>query len=264
MFLVDAEIKHLLASDPGIVDGFDPSLTGTSAQIQPASIDLRVGDIYSPEAKLDELGSVNHPRSEVSLHTGATAVVTTKESCNFPDNIGAIGFPPASVSSKGLLMTNPGHVDPGYHGNLSFTVINMGSKPYSLRTGDKIVTLLLFKTSVAAVKGYSSLVPPPHGKITDELLDRLSPDFLDVEKRAADAAKGEETKTRRWALLAPLVSALLAVIFLYLQSQSNFNEKLTTIQTQIAVLHEKAAANTELKTRIAQLEQAVRNLQQGK
>lgn len=62
-----------------------------------------------------------------------------------PAKLAGIGFPPTSVSAKGVLMTNPGHVDPGFIGHLQFTLINMGKDRFTLAQADRIVTLLLFE-----------------------------------------------------------------------------------------------------------------------
>src|SRR5882762_7390489 len=113
--------------------------------VQASSIDLHIGDIFLPGTKKDQVGGVENPKSGYWLQTGETAVVTTKETLDFPGNIAGFGFPPSRVSFKGLLMTNPGHVDPGYNGVMRFTVINMAKEAYHLAQGDRIVRLLLFR-----------------------------------------------------------------------------------------------------------------------
>jgi len=58
------------------------------------------------------------------------------------DDLAGIAFPPASLSLKGLLTTNPGHIDPGYNGPLHLTVINMGRAPIALKAGERIMRVL--------------------------------------------------------------------------------------------------------------------------
>ena len=43
----------------------------------------------------------------------------------FPADIGAAAFPLAGRGQRGLLMMNPGHIDPGYEGKLWFSFINL-------------------------------------------------------------------------------------------------------------------------------------------
>src|SRR5918994_4262978 len=148
MFLSDSELVQTL-EETNVVEGIEvrsgAARFAREAQVQPCSVDLRIGGIFIPGAEDPAPGSAESPRDGVVLSPVRTAVITTLEECNLPPDLGAIGFPPNTVSSKGILMTNPGHVDPGYKGPMSFTVINMGSEDYTLLKKDRIVTLLFFK-----------------------------------------------------------------------------------------------------------------------
>ena len=128
--LRDEEIIAALTAQPpavpyveGVVLPVDPY--SKDSPVQASSIDLRIGNIYLPGEKETDLGGAQNPKQDYSLKTGETAVITTLETLHLPGDIAAFGFPPSRVSFKGLLMTNPGHVDPGYEGVMRFTVINM-------------------------------------------------------------------------------------------------------------------------------------------
>ena len=41
------------------------------------------------------------------------------------------------------LLNSPGTVDPGYRGELQVTLINFGSEPYQIRSGDRIAQLII-------------------------------------------------------------------------------------------------------------------------
>jgi len=154
------------------------------------------------------------------------------------------------------LTTNPGHVDPGYQGRLSFTVINMGQVNYHLKRGDRIVTVLFTRLAQHARRGYGE-VP---GDIDAELLERLSHDFLDVSRRAQKAAAGEESKTRRWSVAAPILVGVLAITATLLTSVLTTRDDIQELQKQNAVLEEKLTNATiqsqidGLTTRVNQLE----------
>ena len=196
-FLSDRE----LAEVQGSPTGKDPFALGLrndgykhkDSPIQACSLDLTVGEVFVPGAKSGDLGSAQCPLSERILDQGETVVLRSFETLAMPPNVGGIAFPPAHVSVQGLLMTNPGHVDPGYYGKMHFTVINMGRKPFHLRRGDKIVRLLLFKLAVDPLVPFNEREGRSSAKastlITDELLERLSPDFLDVRERASVEAR---------------------------------------------------------------------------
>src|SRR5688572_5276125 len=137
--LRDADLKSLYTSVVGRPLPDDPD--APDSPVQPASIDLVIGNIYVPDTRADDLGGVATPRDDYCLGAGETAVVTTQEQLTMPTDVGAIGFPPSSVSENGILTTNPGHIDPGYRGVLSLTVINMGRRSYDLKRGARILTL---------------------------------------------------------------------------------------------------------------------------
>jgi len=207
--------EQLVGLDPTIIKGLDRSgdLYGARSRIQPASVDLTIGDIFLPEIPPGEPGSIQCPLTFHSLPAGHTAIVQTKEELDLPRDLAGIGFPPSSeVSVRGLLMTNPGHVDPGYKGRMKFTVINMGRESFHLKTGDIIVTLLFFRLDPAPMKSYSERNPITKGGVNEEQLSRLAKDFLDFERRAEDAAKRAEREARWWTAGVPIVGALIGVI----------------------------------------------------
>ena len=184
------------------------------SSVQGASVDLHIGDIYVPGAKEGDAGGAQNPKSDHVLKTGETAVVTTKETLHLPNNVAGFGFPPSRVSFRGLLMTNPGHVDPGYEGVMRFTVINMAREAYSLRSGDRIVTLLLFELEKAVRSDWRKRNPGGEAKgpspISQATINRLSKDFVDVERRAKKIAKA---KGVQWTLIVTAVVTLLGALF---------------------------------------------------
>ncbi len=211
MFLSDQKLVEL---DPNIIRGLDRSgdLFAANSRVQPASVDLTIGDIFLPEITPGEKGSIQSPLTFHSLHAGHTSIVQTREELDLPRDLAAIGFSPSSVSSRGLLMTNPGHVDPGYKGRMKFTVINMGRESFALNRGDIIVTLLFFRLDPPAKKSYSERNHTIKGDVGEEQLSRLAKDFLDFERRSEDAARTGERKARWWTAGVPIVVALISVI----------------------------------------------------
>ncbi|MDQ3740929.1 MAG: hypothetical protein M3320_02655 [Actinomycetota bacterium] len=247
MFLNDKQLTELVKRNPRVFDGLDldrePFSKGSF--IQPASVDLTIGAVYVPGAAAETLGSTDKPLEKLSLAQGETAVVETRETCALPPEIGAIGFPPSSVSAQGLLMTNPGHVDPGYQGSLSFTVINMGKKPFPLAKGDRIVTLLLFRLEEAVRRPYG-----PGGAIKPELLEGLSKEFLDVSEKARAAADRAEAKTRRRELWAPLIGGLLVAVLTlggtFLTVIESKDDEIKALQNEVATLKKEVAVDERL------------------
>lgn len=262
MFLNDGEILGLV--DSGVIANVDLDKTGRKltyeSLVQPCSLDLTIGKIFVPGVKADELGGSKNPKlKNHSLGQGETALVETTEEFNLPQNIGGFGFPPARVSRNGILMTNPGHIDPGYHGKLSFTLVNMGKEPNELRKGDLICTVLLFKMDN----------PPQHdlqargqtmSSTTDwsEVLIKLSHDFMEIDDRAKEAAKKQvkeaELKLKNWQVWVPLLTSIIAIVGLVV----NFSITQTDVDARVAdlesTLPEVEAQVTTVTDQVNQLE----------
>lgn len=184
MLVADHELKLLIDRPISpLLEGFDRPADwfAKDSLVQPSSIDLHIGEICQPGIEPGALGSATTPKSRLILKIGQTAIVSTKEKINMPSDYAGFGFPPSGVSSRALLMTNPGHIDPGYRGRLQFTVINMGKENYELKQGDDIVTLLIFRLSTPAQRDYGARHPHLRATgIRQEDVDLLAADFVDV------------------------------------------------------------------------------------
>lgn len=106
--------------------------------IQACSYDMRVGTIYINKKKYTPDVTQG---TEVTLDPGAIINILTEEELKLPDDIAATAFAINSLSSEGLLVLNPGHIDPGFEGPLTVTAIN-------LRATSKVV---LFSTPIFTV-----------------------------------------------------------------------------------------------------------------
>src|SRR5262249_24111108 len=117
-------LAYVMVGDPP-----QPAVLNVDA-VRSTSLDLTIGEIFIPGSPPNDLGGSNMPKREHNLDQGHPAVLRTRENLRMGPCRAAIAFPPAHVSLKGLLMTNPGHVDPGHEGPLHCTVINMGHESY--------------------------------------------------------------------------------------------------------------------------------------
>ncbi len=264
MLLGGREIRALLSGPDPLIAPIGDTGDGKNSQVQPSSLDLRIGKIFLPEAKARRGGSLKYPYSNYALKPGETAVIQSTETVNMPADIAGFGFPPASVSSDGILMTNPGHVDPGFRGPLRFTVINMGREDFLLQAESPIVTLLLFRLPKPVEKGWSERRGGASGEgATDEMLRRLSADFVDFKRRAEEIATTRVRRSGFGLVLATFVVTVLALVgtifptYFFLVARSNDDrEIITRLETQ---LQSRPSVN-ELETRIAVLEQRVADL----
>jgi len=216
--LVDEELLALVRHQAAVADLPVPrEWFGPDSPVQPASLDLHVGEIFIPGMRSSAPGGHDDPEDAVVLRTGHTIVVTTLETLNLPPNVCGVGFPPSRVSELGILMTNPGHVDPGYSGRMRFAVINVGKADYSLRRGDAIITLLLFQLDRAPKQDWNQRHPITKPSRPDQSrVNCLSHDFVDMESRV-------RTLTLKTAVYASAMSAVLgAVISVFLTLGANY------------------------------------------
>jgi dCTP deaminase len=257
--MVDRQIKALVEpAQPAAPDPRVPPLVSAThsetgrwdSRIQPASLDLTIGRILVPTD--DESEDRLHEEPSLSLTQGETAVVETYEYLTLPRTVAAIGFPPATISRDGLLMTNPGHIDPGYAGRLKFTLINLGKKPIELASGKPICTLLFFSIP-APDHSYDQLdnTQKPTGPTDVALLRRLSKDFLSFNERVEKTVTSEVKKAQ---FTTPVISGVIAIFLLivanmmgiYFSGVSDLRVKIEGIEKTIAI--------QEVKTRIEKLE----------
>jgi len=123
-----------------------PALSPTSDQYQPASLDLSVGAIVTPRTII----TPQSKEQEYRLRPGGLVTVLTLEELHLPlDFIGA-AYAINAISQKGLLVLNPGHIDPGYRGVLAIKLLNLQRADYIVRLKDLIFTVVFYKLAKPA------------------------------------------------------------------------------------------------------------------
>jgi hypothetical protein len=147
-------------------------------------------------------------------------------------------------------MTNPGHIDPGYHGNLRFTVINMSAQLFPLRTGDAIVTLLIDKLAKPVTNNFQQRTGPcaVKGPGWDEV-NLLAKDFVNVEERAKKIANDAGIK---WTLIISAFGTIATLIATLIIGHVH-NSDVDDLKAKIGVLEERIN-NVKLDDRLSDLE----------
>jgi len=113
-----------------LIQGGDPK------QLRGCSYDLRIGTILFD----DQMHSgADRP---VVVPPGGLVSIMTKEIVALPDDVCATAFAINQLSSKGFLVLNPGHVDPGFVGALTIKALNVRKVPMTLTLGANIFTLI--------------------------------------------------------------------------------------------------------------------------
>jgi dCTP deaminase len=274
-FLNDESLVKLITGvDPIIRDVPQPpggNWYGPDSAVQPLSVDLHIGEIHVPPKEPESTQRPQEPRSEYILRAGYTAIIKTGETLVIPSDMAGFGFPPADVSIKGLLMTNPGHVDPGYVGAMHFTVINMAREDYTLRRGDRIFTLLLVDLEEEV---HSDYLKRRKGQVKQvslkPALDRLCLDFANVESRAArivdDAVSKAELSVKNlghkvaiWVVVLGGFFTLLTAGFQYFKpGWTDLDRRITKIEAVQEAKNEADKRVDELSRRLDEFEKTQR------
>lgn len=156
MILSDATLKRLVESGELGVDPID------NDSIQPASIDLRLGNHYlvveDRQMHTIDLNSeivyrqIEGPSIIIPPHSFLLA--TTMEYIRLPNDLTAFVEGRSSIGRIGLFIQNAGWVDPGFEGQITLELYNANSLPIRLEAGRRICQLVFCRMDQAAARPY--------------------------------------------------------------------------------------------------------------
>jgi dCTP deaminase len=162
--LSDGTILRLVAEGRIRVDPWDPAL------VQPASIDLRLGDTFrvfhnhrasaidlrDPPRDLTE-EVVVAPGESFVIHPGEFCLGRTLEWVELPDDVLARVEGKSSLGRLGLIVhATAGFVDPGWKGTLTLEFANLTRIPIKLAPGLAIAQLSFMGLDAPALRPYGS------------------------------------------------------------------------------------------------------------
>ena len=144
MILSDDTLRKMLAEKSIVVDPIEPY------QIQPASIDLRLGRHF---LKIDEntlesltldseLPYIKIEKDEIIIPPHSFLLATTVEFIRIPANVTAFVEGRSSIGRMGLFIQNAGWVDPGFEGNITLELFNANRLPLRLSAGRRICQIV--------------------------------------------------------------------------------------------------------------------------
>jgi deoxycytidine triphosphate deaminase len=221
---------------------------GIESNVEACSYDLRVGTIFK-EGQI-----ITGEQGQVILQPGDIVSLFTLEELDLPPDVAATAFAMNAMSSQGILVLNPGHVDPVYKVPLRFILINIRATPKSIDLKTKIFTVVFERLPKVTSQPY-----PP---IEDDRAERERKfNSSDVEQNPHSMARlvmlgkdrplmtGDEVDRRirehwttRVILVATLVAALFAVIGVYR------NERVKPPQTNSPPSSQTAAPSLPIGT----------------
>jgi dCTP deaminase len=147
--LSDGTLRRLIADGRIVIDPWD------DAMVQPASVDVRLGDSFrvfhnyrvtaidlrEPPRNLTE--EIVAPDGEpFAIHPGEFVLGRTLETVEIPDDLVCRIEGKSSIGRLGLIVhATAGFVDPGFRGTLTLEITNFNSVPIVLRPGLPIAQL---------------------------------------------------------------------------------------------------------------------------
>jgi dCTP deaminase len=144
MILSDDTLRRMMAEKSIVVDPLE------DFQIQPASIDLRLGRHF---LKIDEntleslsleseLPYIQIEKDEIVIPPHSFLLATTVETIRIPANVTAFVEGRSSIGRMGLFIQNAGWVDPGFEGNITLELFNANRLPLRLTSGRRICQIV--------------------------------------------------------------------------------------------------------------------------
>lgn len=156
MILSDKTIRAMLREQALRIEPF------TEDQIQPASVDIRLGETYSLVE--DTSGGILRLESQTQYKTiradtyllmpGQFVLATTMEYFRLPDHITAFVEGRSSIGRLGLFVQNAGWVDPGFEGEITLELFNANRCAIELKAGRRVGQLVFAQMDAAAEHPY--------------------------------------------------------------------------------------------------------------
>jgi dCTP deaminase len=162
--LSDGTIRRLVEAGAIAIEPWDPAL------VQPASVDLRLGDSFrvfhnhrvtaidlrDPPTNLTEEVVVGEG-DPFAIHPGEFVLGRTLEQVRIPDDVVARIEGKSSLGRLGLIVhATAGFVDPGFEGTLTLEITNLTRVPIMLYAGLLIAQLSFMALDAPAEHPYGS------------------------------------------------------------------------------------------------------------
>lgn len=148
MILSDFDIQYELFTGHLVIDPIDD----LEKQLQPASVDLRLGHHFRGGDALDEPG--NWPNGYV-LKPGEFVLGHTVETVRLPNNLAGRVEGRSSWGRRGIMVhLTAGFIDPGFHGQITLEILNVSKLPVFLPYGERICQLSLYRMTSSSARPY--------------------------------------------------------------------------------------------------------------
>ncbi len=156
-----------------------------SIQIQPASVDLRLGNelrLYDEDLEIIDTKDMPDPDEirqgeELVLNSGEFALASTKETVKIPNDFDAEIKGRSSIGRAGSHIHTAGWVDPGFEGQVTLELINHASSPVKLYEGMRICQIIFGRLESPALIGYGDQKDSKYQHQKGATASRIDEDF---------------------------------------------------------------------------------------
>lgn len=132
-------------------------------QIQPASVDVRLGNTFSIVADMsrgilsldNEIVYKTITADTYVLLPGQFVLASTMEYFELPDNLTAFVEGRSSLGRIGLFIQNAGWVDPGFQGEITLELFNANRCAIELKAGRRVGQLVFAQLDETALNPYT-------------------------------------------------------------------------------------------------------------
>ena len=133
------------------------------SQIQPASVDIRLGDTFSivedsSTGIIDMAQKISYKTIKSDTYVilpGQFVLATTMEYFELPDDLTAFVEGRSSLGRMGLFIQNAGWVDPGFKGEITLELFNANRCAIELKAGRRVGQLVFAEMDQPALNPYN-------------------------------------------------------------------------------------------------------------
>ncbi len=157
MILSDKTLTKMLAEGTLVAEPIEKE------QIQPASIDIRLGNTFSivrdsSSGIITLENKIEYETIETNTYVllpGQFVLATTMEYFELPDNLTAFVEGRSSLGRMGLFIQNAGWVDPGFKGEITLELFNANRCAIELKAGRRVGQLVFAEMDDTAMNPYN-------------------------------------------------------------------------------------------------------------
>ena len=176
MILSDKTILEMMNDRLLIIDSIEKE------QIQPASVDVRLGDTFSivedsPTGVITLGSEIKYKTIQTNTYMllpGQFVLATTMEYFELPNDLTAFVEGRSSLGRMGLFIQNAGWVDPGFKGEITLELFNANRCAIELQSGRRVGQLVFAKMDTAASNPYDGKYQGQRGATGSRV-------FMDIE-----------------------------------------------------------------------------------